>query len=56
MQIGWVRANQALSNESLIELNELRKEVEILRKYKQQQETKIAYEDIASFDDEIVRL
>lgn len=51
--IGWVRANQALSNESLIELNELRKEVELLRKYKQQQETKIAYEDIASFDDEI---
>lgn len=51
--IGWVRANQALSNESLIELNELRKEVESLRKYKQQQETKITYEDIASFDDEI---
>ena len=51
--IGWVRANQALSNESLIELNELRKEVDVLRKFKQQQETKIAYEDIASFDDEI---
>ena len=51
--VGWVRANQALSNESLIELNELRKEVELLRKYKQQQETKIAYDDIASFDDEI---
>ena len=50
--IGWVRANQALSNERLIELNELRKEVELLRKYKQQQETKITYEYIASFDDE----
>lgn len=51
--IGWVRANQALSNESLIELNELHIEVEELRKYKQQQETKITYEDIADFDDEI---
>ena len=51
--VGWVRASQALSNESLIELNELRKEVELLRKYKQQQEIKIAYEDIVSFDDEI---
>ncbi len=51
--VGWVRANQALSNESLIELNELRREVDVLRKFKQQQEAKIAYEDIASFDDEI---
>ena len=51
--IGWIRANQALSNENLIELNELRKEVDELRKYKQQQETKVAYEDIADFDDEI---
>ena len=51
--IGWVRANQALSNESLIELNELHKEVEELRKYKQQQEAKLTFEDIADFDDEI---
>ena len=51
--IGWIRANQALSNENLIELNELRKEVDELRKYKQQQETKVAYEDIADFDEEI---
>lgn len=51
--IGWIRANQALSNENLIELNELRKEVGELRRYKLQQETKVIYEDIADFDDEI---
>lgn len=51
--IGWVRANNVLSNENLVELNNLRKEVDELRQYRQQQETKIAYENIADFDDEI---
>lgn len=52
--IGWVRANNVLSNENLVELNNLRNEVEELRQYRQQQETKIVYEDIADFDDDIV--
>lgn len=51
--VGWVRANQVMSNESLVELSNLRKEVAELRDYKRKQESSVNYENIADFDDEI---
>lgn len=51
--IGWVRANQVMSNESMVELSDLRKEVAELREYKRQQEEKPSIDDIADFDDQI---
>lgn len=51
--VGWVRANQVMSNESLIELSQLRKEVADLREYKRQQQAKLSYKDIAGYDEKI---
>lgn len=51
--VGWVRANQVISNESLVELSNLRKEVVELREYKRKQEVKKYVDDIADFDEEI---
>ena len=50
---GWVRANQVMSNESLVELGNLRKEVAELRDYKRTHEGKKYVDDIADFDEEI---
>ena len=51
--IGWVRANQVMSNENLVELSQLRKEVTDLREYKRKQESRLQYKDIAGFDEKI---
>ena len=52
--IGWVRANQVLSSENLVELSQLRKEVADLREYKRQQESRLQYKDIADFDEKLL--
>lgn len=51
--VGWVRANQVISNESLVELSQLRKEVAELREYKGQQQAKLQYKNIADLDEKI---
>lgn len=51
--IGWVRANQVMSNENLVELSQLRKEVTDLREYKRKQESRLQCEDIAGVDEKI---
>lgn len=50
--VGWVRANVQTNTESLQELNELRKEVELLREYKNKQEVMPNdISDIADWDE-----
>ena len=52
--IGWVRGNTPTNEETLQEINELRKELDELRKFKKENEN--AYceiEDIASFNEQI---
>ena len=51
--IGWVRANQVLSSENLVELSQLRKEVAELREYKRQQTSGKQYNNIAGLDEKI---
>ena len=54
---GWVRANLQSNAESLQEMNELRKELEMLREYKRIHETEMApinTEELASLNDEII--
>lgn len=51
--IGWVRANQVMSNENLVELSQLRKEVSELREYKRKHEEYKLYNDIAGVDEKI---
>lgn len=51
--IGWVRANQVMSNENLIELSQLRKEVAELREYKRKLEERKPHNDIAGVDEKI---
>ena len=51
--IGWVRANQVLSSENLVELSQLRKEVAELREYKRKHEEYKPYNDIAGVDEKI---
>lgn len=51
--IGWVRANQVMSNENLVELSQLRKEVTDLREYKRKQESRLQCEDIAGVDEKM---
>lgn len=51
--IGWVRANQVMSNENLVELSQLRKEVSELREYKRKHEEYKPYNDIAGVDEKI---
>ena len=51
--IGWVRANQVMSNENLVELSQLRKEVAELREYKRKHEEYKPYNDIAGVDEKI---
>lgn len=56
-RIGWVRANLQSNAESLQEMNELRKELEVLREYKRLHETEtspIDTKELASLDDEII--
>lgn len=56
-RIGWVRANLQSNAESLQEMNELRKELEMLREYKRIHEAEtlpINTEELASLDDEII--
>ena len=50
--VGWVRANIQTNTESLRELNELRKEVEALREYKNKREDTLGYAfNIADWDE-----
>ena len=52
--IGWVRGNTPANEQTLQEINELRKELDDLRKYKQEKENYgYEIEDIASLDDKI---
>lgn len=51
--IGWVRANQVLSSENLVELSQLRKEVIELREKQRQYKEAKKYKDIAEIDEEI---
>lgn len=51
--IGWVRANQVLSSENLVELSQLRKEVAELREYKRKHEERKPDNDIAGVDEKI---
>jgi hypothetical protein len=51
--IGWVRANQVMSNENLVELSQLRKEVAELREYKRKLEERKTHNDIAGVDEKI---
>lgn len=52
-RIGWVRANLQSNAESLLEMNELRKENAELRAYKDQREKSLGYAvDIAEMDEE----
>lgn len=52
--IGWVRGNTPANEKTLQEINELRKELEALRKYKQEKEnSNCEIENIASLDDKI---
>ena len=51
--IGWVRANQVLSSENLVELSQLRKEVAELREYKRQQGQNKQYNNIAGLEEKI---
>lgn len=51
--IGWVRANQVISNENLVELSQLRKEVAELREYKRKHEERKPDNDIAGVDEKI---
>jgi hypothetical protein len=52
--VGWVRGNTPTNEETLQEINELRKELEALRKYKQEKEnSNCEIENIASLDDKI---
>ena len=52
--IGWVRANLQTNAESLQEMNDLRKELAILKQYKSEQEkTPATIENIASLDEKI---
>lgn len=52
--IGWVRGNTPTNEETLQEINELRKELDELRKYKHEKENSgCEIEDIASLDDKI---
>lgn len=56
-RIGWIRANLMTSSESLQEMNNLRKEIDMLREYKQLHEKEtspINTEELASLDDEII--
>lgn len=53
--IGWVRANLQTNAESLQEMNDLRKELAILKQYKSEQEkTPATIENIAQFDERII--
>lgn len=53
--VGWIRANLQTNAESLQEINNLRKEVEELRKYKSVTETSgIKIDDIASLDEKFI--
>lgn len=51
--IGWVRANQVLSSENLVELSQLRKEVIELREKQRQHKEAKKYKDIAEIDEKI---
>lgn len=51
--IGWVRANQVLSSENLVELSQLRKEVAELREYKRKHGEYKPYSDIAGIDEKV---
>ena len=51
--IGWVRANQVLSSENLVELSQLRKEVAELREYKRIHGEYKPYSDIAGIDEKV---
>ena len=51
--IGWVRANQVLSSENLVELSQLRKEVIELREKQRQYKEAKKYKDIAEIDEKI---
>lgn len=52
--IGWVRGNTPTNEETLQEINALRKELDELRKYKQEKEmSNCEIENIASLDDKI---
>lgn len=52
--IGWVRGNTPTNEETLQEINVLRKELDELRKYKQEKEmSNCEIENIASLDDKI---
>ena len=52
--IGWVRGNTPANEETLQEINELRKELDELRKYKQEKEnSSCGIDDIASLDENI---
>ena len=56
-RIGWVRANLQSNAESLQEMNNLRKELELLRDYKRTHEAEMApidTEELASLNDEII--
>ena len=52
--IGWVRGNTPTNEETLQEINELRKELDELRKYKREKDnSSCEIEDIATLDDTI---
>lgn len=52
--IGWVRGNTPANEETLQEINELRKELEELRRYKAKKESECCqFVDIAAMDEEI---
>lgn len=54
---GWVRANLQSNAESLLEMNELRKELELLKEYKRVHEMEtspINTDELATLDDEII--